>query len=147
MWYFWCHSVSSEAALSGQKAPYKLLVRAVSQETGLEVPHISFVTSEDFVVGAILLLLCQPCWTHYSQDAHHQSVLLHPSPLQPSNHERQVTYPMLSMRVAFAFHTAFTQQRQTTGVHKHSMRLLGCGVAVTGGHPACSQGSEGRDPM
>lgn len=36
--------------LGGQKAPYKLLVRAVSQETGLEVPHITFVASEDFVV-------------------------------------------------------------------------------------------------
>lgn len=59
--------MSSEAVLSGQKAPYKLLVRAVSLETGLEVPYISFVTSEDFVVGAILLLLCQPCSTHYSQ--------------------------------------------------------------------------------
>ena len=49
--------------LGGQKAPYKLLVRAVSQETGLEVPHIAFVASEDFVVLSSLLL-CQPCSIH-----------------------------------------------------------------------------------
>ncbi|KAL3143125.1 PSII 6.1 kDa protein [Trebouxia sp. C0009 RCD-2024] len=43
--------VSSEAMLGGQKAPYKLLVRAVDQRTGLEVPSITFVASEDFVVA------------------------------------------------------------------------------------------------
>ncbi|KAL0038779.1 hypothetical protein WJX79_007340 [Trebouxia sp. C0005] len=43
--------VSSEAMLGGQKSPYKLLVRAVNQHTGLEVPYITFVASEDFVVA------------------------------------------------------------------------------------------------
>ena len=43
-------AVSSEAMLGGQKSPYKLLVRAVNQHTGLEVPYITFVASEDFVV-------------------------------------------------------------------------------------------------
>lgn len=37
--------------LGGQKSPYKLLVRAVNQHTGLEVPYISYVVSEDFVVS------------------------------------------------------------------------------------------------
>ena len=44
-------AVSSEAMLGGQKSPYKLLVRAVNQHTGLEVPYISYVVSEDFVVS------------------------------------------------------------------------------------------------
>ncbi|KAL0051109.1 hypothetical protein WJX82_002198 [Trebouxia sp. C0006] len=43
--------VSSEAMLGGQKSPYKLLVRAVNQHTGVEVPYITFVASEDFVVA------------------------------------------------------------------------------------------------
>ncbi|DBB00136.1 TPA: PSII 6.1 kDa protein, variant 2 [Trebouxia sp. C0004] len=43
--------VSSEAMLGGQKSPYKLLVRAVNQHTGLQVPYITFVASEDFVVA------------------------------------------------------------------------------------------------
>lgn len=43
--------VSSEAMLGGQKSPYKLLVRAVNQHTGAEVPYITFVASEDFVVA------------------------------------------------------------------------------------------------
>ena len=45
------HAVSSEAMLGGQKSPYKLLVRAVNQHTGQEVPYITFVASEDFVVS------------------------------------------------------------------------------------------------
>jgi hypothetical protein len=44
-------AVSSEAMLGGQKSPYKLLVRAVNQHTGVEVPYITFVASEDFVVS------------------------------------------------------------------------------------------------
>ena len=44
-------AVSSEAMLGGQKSPYKLLVRAVNQLTGQEVPYITFVASEDFVVS------------------------------------------------------------------------------------------------
>ena len=36
--------------LGGQKSPYKLLVRAVNQHTGVEVPYIACVASEDFVV-------------------------------------------------------------------------------------------------
>ena len=44
------YAVSSEAMLGGQKSPYKLLVRAVNQHTGAEVPYITFVASEDFVV-------------------------------------------------------------------------------------------------
>ena len=57
---FLCCSVSSEAMLGGQKAPYKLLVRAVNQYTGLEVPYITFVASDDFVVCSCLLPPCQP---------------------------------------------------------------------------------------
>lgn len=44
-------AVSSEAMLGGQKSPYKLLVRAVNLHTGSEVPYITFVVSEDFVVS------------------------------------------------------------------------------------------------
>lgn len=44
--------------LGGQKAPYKLLVRALDQCTGLEIPSITYVASEDFVVCNYLLLLC-----------------------------------------------------------------------------------------
>ncbi len=54
-------AVSSEAMLGGQKSPYKLLVRAVNQHTGVEVPYITFVASEDFVVRRH----CHPglpCW-------------------------------------------------------------------------------------
>ena len=45
-------AVSSEAMLGGQKSSYKLLVRAVNQHTGAEVPYITFVVSEDFVVSS-----------------------------------------------------------------------------------------------
>lgn len=44
-------AASSEAMLGGQKSPYKLLVRAVNQQTGMEVPFISNAVSEDFVVS------------------------------------------------------------------------------------------------
>ena len=53
-------AVSSEAMLGGQKSPYKLLVRAVNQHTGAEVPYITFVASEDFVVSQTLVCLDLP---------------------------------------------------------------------------------------
>ena len=98
--------MSSEAVLSGQKAPYKLLVRAVSLETGLELPHISFVTSEDFVVGAILLLLRQPCPTYDSHVTHHQSGTV--ATLSSPNLHLQTTAAsnlFLSSSFHFAAHT------------------------------------------
>ena len=53
-------AVSSEAMLGGQKSPYKLLVRAVNQHTGAEVPYITFVASEDFVVSQTFVCLALP---------------------------------------------------------------------------------------
>lgn len=44
-------AVSSEAMLGNQKPPYKLLVRAVNQQSGQEVPYITSAVSEDFVVS------------------------------------------------------------------------------------------------
>ena len=41
---------SSEALLSGQKPPFRLLVRAVDAKTGKRVAHINFAISEAFVV-------------------------------------------------------------------------------------------------
>lgn len=46
--------------MGGQKSPYKLLVRAVNQHTGVEVPYITFVASEDFVVSQTLVCLALP---------------------------------------------------------------------------------------
>ena len=55
-------AVSSEAMLGGQKSPYKLLVRAVNQHTGAEVPFITFLASEDFVVRCPATLpMLLPC--------------------------------------------------------------------------------------
>ncbi len=74
-------AVSSEAMLGGQKSPYKLLVRAVNQHTGVEVPYINFVASEDFVVrqhwSSSLALLENPT-PALTQTASARGMLHHP---------------------------------------------------------------------
>lgn len=55
--------------LGGQKSPYKLLVRAVNQHTGIEVPFITFVASEDFVVSLVLLVRRPVHIMHTNPDA------------------------------------------------------------------------------
>ena len=46
-----CHAGSSEAILSGQKPPFRLLVRAMSRESGARLSNIRFAVSEPFVVS------------------------------------------------------------------------------------------------
>lgn len=46
-----CHAGSSEAILSGQKPPFRLLVRAMSKDTGARLSNIRFAVSEPFVVS------------------------------------------------------------------------------------------------
>ena len=58
--------------LGGQKAPYKLLVRAVDQRTGLEIPSITFVASEDFVVRSCLCFVD----THWQCSCDHHMLLI-----------------------------------------------------------------------
>ncbi len=45
------HAGSSEAILSGQKPPFRLLVRAMSRDTGARLSNIRFAVSEPFVVS------------------------------------------------------------------------------------------------
>ena len=46
---------SSEALLSGQKPPFRLLVRAVSSADGKKASNIRFVVSDAFVVRSLQL--------------------------------------------------------------------------------------------
>ena len=45
-----CPTGSSEALLSGQKPPFRLLCRATSKATGARLSNIKFAVSEPFVV-------------------------------------------------------------------------------------------------
>ena len=47
-----CLAGSSEAILSGQKPPFRLLVRAMSRDTGARLSNIRFAVSEPFVVSS-----------------------------------------------------------------------------------------------
>ena len=56
-----CHAGSSEAILSGQKPPFRLLVRAMSRESGARLSNIRFAVSEPFVVSTPKRTLIARC--------------------------------------------------------------------------------------
>ena len=71
-----CYAGSSEALLAGQKPPFRLLVRAMSRDSGARLSNIRFAVSEPFVVStcdlpssALKAVRPHPCREAFSESA------------------------------------------------------------------------------